>query len=141
MNQDTSERNDPTYVQRKRRELLALRERLRAASQAAENEERAVRDEVNQEAHQFEDDAQKLDRLETEGEIVSRNVARLERIERALGKIEDGTYGLSDVSGQRIPEARLEAMPDAINTIEEQEAAESAAAADGAVRPRERRIS
>jgi DnaK suppressor protein len=47
-------------------------------------------------------------------------------VDRALEKIAEGTYGLSDVSGQRIPEQRLEAMPDAINTVDEQEASERA---------------
>ena len=40
-------------------------------------------------------------------------------IERALAKIEDGTYGFSDSSGKPIPRARLEAMPEAINTADE----------------------
>jgi DnaK suppressor protein len=62
--------------------------------------------------------------LEREGNLVGRDVERLARVERALKKIEEGTYGLSDVSGQRIPHDRLEVMPDAINTLSEQEASE-----------------
>jgi DnaK suppressor protein len=34
--------------------------------------------------------------------------------ERALAKIEEGTYGLSDISRLPIPRARLEAIPEAI---------------------------
>lgn len=124
MNKKT-EHLDPGYVERKRQQLIALRDQLRAASQAAESEESAVRGEAHQQAREFEDDAQKLDRLETEGELVRRNLARLERVERALTKVDEGTYGFSDVSGHRIPDARLEAMPDAIHTLAEQEALES----------------
>ena len=39
---------------------------------------------------------------------------RLRAVERALAKIEEGTYGLSDVSGDPIPKARLEAIPEAV---------------------------
>jgi DnaK suppressor protein len=36
----------------------------------------------------------------------------LERVERALAKLDDGTYGVCDTCGGPIPEKRLEAMPD-----------------------------
>jgi DnaK suppressor protein len=45
---------------------------------------------------------------------------RLENIERALQKIDEGTYGLSDESGEPIPKGRLEAVPEAIRTVDEQ---------------------
>ena len=37
--------------------------------------------------------------------------AMLRDVERALAKIEDGTYGICDRCGRLIPEARLEARP------------------------------
>jgi RNA polymerase-binding transcription factor DksA len=43
-------------------------------------------------------------------------------VERALAKLEDGTYGLSDLSGDPIPKERLDAMPHAAMTVEEAEA-------------------
>ena len=49
---------------------------------------------------------------------------RLRAIERALAKIDEGTYRLSDLSGDPIPKARLEAMPEAVLTIQEEEARE-----------------
>jgi RNA polymerase-binding transcription factor DksA len=45
----------------------------------------------------------------------------LRRCERAMAKIEDGTYGYSDVSGEFIGEERLDAIPYANLTIAEQE--------------------
>ncbi len=54
----------------------------------------------------------------TIGEQVER---RLKDVDRALQKIEEGTYGLSDVSGEPIPKGRLEAMPEAVRTVEEQQ--------------------
>ncbi|WP_250495391.1 TraR/DksA family transcriptional regulator [Caballeronia sp. GAWG1-1] len=49
------------------------------------------------------------------------NRLRIGDIDRALQKIDDGTYGLSDESGEPIPQARLEVFPDALYTEREQE--------------------
>ncbi|MFD1020543.1 TraR/DksA C4-type zinc finger protein [Thalassobacillus hwangdonensis] len=46
---------------------------------------------------------------------------RMMDIEDALKKIEEGTYGKSEKSGKEIPLERLEAMPTARYTVEEQE--------------------
>jgi DnaK suppressor protein len=114
------------YLDHKRRELVRLREQLRSSSEATETEETDIKREAVSQVQEYEDDAQRLDQLEIDGNLVGRDVARLARVDRALEKIAEGTYGLSDVSGQRIPEQRLEAMPDAINTVAEQEARERA---------------
>jgi DnaK suppressor protein len=42
-------------------------------------------------------------------------------LERAEARLEEGTYGLSVESGQPIPDARLEALPTAERTVEEEE--------------------
>jgi DnaK suppressor protein len=42
----------------------------------------------------------------------------LERTERALAKLDDGTYGLCDACGKPIGPKRLQAMPDAVLCIE-----------------------
>lgn len=115
---------DAAYLERKRRQLVKLRDELRNTSNAAEAEETNVKAESTLQAHEYEDDAQKLDMLEKEGNLVSRDLARLARVERALKKIDEGTYGYSDLSGQRIPDDRLEAMPDATTTLAEQKARE-----------------
>jgi DnaK suppressor protein len=47
--------------------------------------------------------------------------AELEAVERAEARLASGTYGLSVDSGEPIPDARLEAIPTAERTIEEQE--------------------
>ena len=43
----------------------------------------------------------------------------LHQIDRALAKLDDGTYGLSEVSGELIPKERLDATPYALTTIDE----------------------
>lgn len=45
----------------------------------------------------------------------------IESIQRALEKIEEGTYGLSDDSGEPIPRGRLESLPEARYTLAEEQ--------------------
>src|SRR6476660_8701693 len=44
--------------------------------------------------------------------------AGLERTERALAKLDEGTYGICDVCGKPIAPKRLQAMPDVVLCIE-----------------------
>lgn len=115
---------DPSFVEAKRRELSALREALKKGAGTTEKEEDVVKDASAQQAREFEDDAQKLDTLEKEGLLISRSVERLAKVDRALEKIKAGTYGFSDISGEPIGEARLNAVPEATNTLQEQEISE-----------------
>jgi RNA polymerase-binding transcription factor len=48
-------------------------------------------------------------------------VRRLGQVERALKKIDEGTYGVCDDTGEEIPKGRLEAVPEAIRTVEAQQ--------------------
>jgi len=117
---------DPKFIENKRRELMSLRDALKKSAAATEREENGVRDAAAAQPREFEDDAQKLDILEKEGVLVNRSVERLSRVERALAKIDAGTYGFSEISGERIPRERLNAVPEAVNTLREQEASENA---------------
>jgi DnaK suppressor protein len=45
----------------------------------------------------------------------------LAALERAEARLQEGTYGLSIESGEPIPDQRLEALPTAERTIEEEE--------------------
>jgi DnaK suppressor protein len=115
-------RFDKVFIARKREQLTKLREQLLNSAQAREAEEGNINSESAGQAREYEDDAQRLTNLELDGTLVDRDVLRLARIERALRKIEDGTYGYSDESGTSISIERLEAMPEAIYTFSEQEA-------------------
>ena len=119
-----SHRLEAAYIERKRRQLAKLRDELRSTGGIAESDEDNTKSQLDLQAREYEDDAQKLDTLEREGNLVARDVARLAQVERALKKIEEGSYGLSDVSGHPIPKERLDAIPEAINTLSEQAAGE-----------------
>jgi len=54
-------------------------------------------------------------------EISGKEQSILRQITRALEKIEEGSYGVCDVTGDEIPHKRLEAVPYATMTVQAQE--------------------
>jgi DnaK suppressor protein len=60
--------------------------------------------------------AEAVSRLNDVGVADSLNLS-LERIERALTKLEEGTYGTCDACGGEIPAARLKAQPESVECI------------------------
>src|SRR5262249_571150 len=102
---------DPAFVEKQRQYRLRRRASLVAAAEATEFDEAEVKGDRTGGALEFEEDAQQLDALERDGNLVVRDVERLERVDRALEKIEEGTYGLSDGSGEPIPREPLEGVP------------------------------
>jgi len=115
---------DPAFIERQRKRLLAMRAQISQGEEGRASEARSVQEEQGGEAQEYEERAQDLEKKEIYQGLHEVDQRRLENITRALQKIEDGTYGRSDVSGTPIPEARLLANPEAINTAEEERAAE-----------------
>jgi DnaK suppressor protein len=116
---------DAAFIDKQGQRLRRAREDLLVATRAGEGEESGIHAQSGGEARESEDDAQKLAMLEIDGTAVARNVQRLTVIERALQKIDEGTYGLSDESGSPISLDRLEAIPEALYTLEEVKRRES----------------
>jgi DnaK suppressor protein len=101
-------------LQNLKEELLRIRTGMSADErQRAENEGDTQLDsgDMSQEMFTREMDA-------TIGEQVER---RLKDVDRALQKIDEGTYGICDDTGEPIPKGRLEAVPEAIRTVEAQQ--------------------
>jgi DnaK suppressor protein len=109
------------FVEQQRRRLEALRVELLGPAAASENE-RA--EEHSEEVETYDERAQELVAKEIDQAIHDVDERRLNRIERALEKIDEGTYGFSEISGAPIPQARLEAVPEALLTVSEEQAAE-----------------
>ena len=74
----------------------------------------------DQEAADQGDEAQSI--FERERAIDDNDLDRelLGRIDRALARIEAGTYGVSEASGKPIPVERLEALPTATTLVDEE---------------------
>ena len=77
--------------------------------------------EISDGPQDFEDTA--VDFLETQQEqsLEVNTQALLTEVQRALKRIEDGTYGTCEVCGQPIPEKRLEAIPWAARCVKDEE--------------------
>jgi DnaK suppressor protein len=54
-------------------------------------------------------------------ELSSKEFSILKQIDRAFEKMDEGTYGLDDITGEEIPIKRLEAIPYACMTVQSQE--------------------
>jgi DnaK suppressor protein len=102
------------------RDLLARgRERIERELAALEGREDA--EELSHYDQHPADDAQFLHDEEVEEGIAERLREELEAIERAEQRLGDGAYGISIESGEPIPDERLEIIPWAERTADEQE--------------------
>lgn len=98
-------------LEAERAEVQTLLERTEDAG----NEDREAEAEVGDAA----DAAQPLEAEGVDNAIAESLQDRLATIERALARLDNGTYGKSVRSGKPIPDARLEADPAAELTVEE----------------------
>jgi DnaK suppressor protein len=108
------------FVEQQRERLEALQRQLLGGEENTIGFERNQQEAHGSEAQEHEDEAQRLEQFVSNQALRDVNRQRIGDIQRALEKIGDGTYGLSDESGDPIPQARLEVMPEAIYTVEEQ---------------------
>jgi DnaK suppressor protein len=111
----------PAIDEGRARELLR-RERERIESSLGDYE-RVRGGEVEEiDAENVPEDAGELIEDETVDEALAVQLrAELDAVERAEARLRDGTYGLSVESGEPIPAGRLETIPWAERTAEEQE--------------------
>lgn len=99
--------------------LIRKRDALQASLQAHGDEQRGVSDAEIEDGDVAERNVRQDDALQ----LASFDSGLLAEIERALTKIEAGTYGVSEDSGAPIPLSRLRAVPWARRTVEEEERA------------------
>jgi DnaK suppressor protein len=115
-----SRRLDEKFIEKQTRYLKRLRSSLIEVTESLKTDEKNVNSDKRGSSAEYEDDAPRLAPLENDGVLVARDLVRLNRVERALQKIVESTYGLSDASGKPIPKARLVAVPRAIYTLAEE---------------------
>jgi DnaK suppressor protein len=113
---------DQEFVQSQQQRLEELREELLRLRGGLEEDQRdRAEDEGDMTENDSGDMSQSLFTREVDATVEEQVERRFQQVERALQKIEEGTYGLSDDSGEPIPRGRLEAVPEAIRTVEEQQ--------------------
>jgi DnaK suppressor protein len=82
--------------------------------------ERIGRTNASDEPQDSGDDADDLQQDATDDALREDLTQTLEAIERAEARVEDGSYGLSVVSGDPIPDERLEIVPWADRKVDEE---------------------
>jgi DnaK suppressor protein len=107
------------YIAAQKQRLLALRAELRDDNRASADEEATLQANTVDEPESSGDDAQKTSLRDNDAALIEHNAARLDQVERALEKIEQGSYGRSDRSGKPIPKARLDALPESLWNVDE----------------------
>jgi len=115
----------PMDQDRARSLLIAERDEVQGLLKDAETAGLQDRQaEVDSEAEDQADAALALTEEGQDDAIAESLHRRLDAIERALRRLDDGTYGRSVRSGEPIPDERLEADPAAELTVDEARAAE-----------------
>ena len=111
---------EPSFLAIQRTRLVALRTDLSRTITRVTEEAMQVLSAGQGQANEAEDAAQDLAISEIDRNLSSRLGRQRIAIDRALAKLDEGTYGYSDVSGLPIPFARLQAYPQAIRTTAEE---------------------
>ena len=103
-----------------RERLGRERERIESSLADMERVRRSELDEIDTDTDPV-DAGEQIEEEEVDAAVRERLQAELEAVGRAEKRLEDGTYGLSIESGEPIAAERLEALPWAERTSEEQE--------------------
>ena len=111
---------DQQFVESQRERLVGLRDELVRIRDGMSADEKDLGETEGETTLDSGDLSQDMFTREMDASIGEQVERRLGEVDRALQKLEEGTYGLSDDSGEMIPRGRLEAVPEAIRTVEEQ---------------------
>ena len=115
---------DEQFVERQRERLIGLREELVRIREGVAADERDLGEAEGDTQLDSGDLSQDMFTREMDASIGEQVERRLGDVDRALEKIEEGTYGVCDDTGEEIPKGRLEAVPEAIRTVEAQQSFE-----------------
>jgi DnaK suppressor protein len=102
-------------------QLEAEHARLQAKVRDARGSETGddIEDPLLKDPEDFAEMAQDITIEDTELAITANEQGILNQIEHALQRMQEGTYGLSEVSGRPIPYERLEALPWATTNVDD----------------------
>lgn len=110
------------FIRKQQQKLLDLRDELMEALYGVQNEtikSATEGSDTGSGQHQGDAGSDSYDR-DLALSMLAKEKDALQEVESALERIEIGVYGLSERSGEKIPQARLEALPFARLTVEEQ---------------------
>lgn len=107
-------------IQEFKERLMQMRRQLVKSLQGCEAEVKTPDEATGYSQHQADQGTDDFDRTTMLG-VTDSEYKLLRQIDRALEKIEEGTYGVCDISEEEIPKARLEAVPYANMTVKAQD--------------------
>jgi RNA polymerase-binding transcription factor DksA len=114
---------DEATKSRLRQRLEEQRQQLMAELNQQDREVKEMTaDEVNENTYSnhMDDVGSHLQEIDRISAVESNAQDLLRQVENALRRMDEGTYGLSEVSGKEIPVERLEAIPYATRLLEEE---------------------
>lgn len=119
MKLSSRENLDENFIAQQRERLLKLRAQLIADGDSAAAEEDTLQMAAGDEPQDAVDDGNRLEQQGNDEAILAHNLSRIRAVDRALEKIREHTYGVSDGNGEPIGRAHLEAVPEAVFTVDE----------------------
>lgn len=103
-----------------KKRLEELRQEITKMVQETSNDVKTEAETKGYSQHQADEGTDDFDRT-ISLQLTDKEIQVVRQIDRALEKIEEGTYGICDLSGDEIPKKRLEAIPYATMTVAAQE--------------------
>lgn len=107
-------------IERFRKRLLEMKGQMGNLVREAKEIVKASDEAKGYSQHQADEGTEDFDRI-INLEVTTKEYSILRQIDRALEKMDEGTYGVCDVTGEDIPLPRLEAIPYATMTVKAQE--------------------
>lgn len=117
----TNDELDQEFVEKQRNRLLERKAELERMRTGMREDEQDRSQEEQDTQFDSGDQSQYMFTREMDATLAQQFEVELKDVNRALEKIEEGTYGFSEDTGEPIPKGRLEAIPEALYTIEGQE--------------------
>jgi DnaK suppressor protein len=113
---------DQEFIDNQKQRLIDLKDELARVRDGLDEDERELEGGGDDFAETDSGDmSQSIFDRELDASVEEGIERRLREVERALQKIEEGTYGVCEDTGEDIPRGRLEAVPEAIRTVEAQQ--------------------
>lgn len=111
--------NARTHLNRERERLTSLAGRMQAEGLDAESERDSLSELSGMDQHPADVGTETFERTKDLA-ILEGIQADIDNVDRALHKLDEGTYGICETCGKPIPEERLDALPGARFCIADQ---------------------
>ena len=107
-------------IEKFKKRLLELRQQITKSVKETTEGVKEIEESRGYSQHQADEGTDDFDKT-ISLEVSSQEFSILKQVDRALEKINEGTYGICDITQKEIPKARLEAIPYATMTVQAQE--------------------